>query len=89
VKQPTSRQPLQKIQETGVQPIDLVRGLQPGDAEGSATRATAVWTEMEHVVARIKLLGVAIAALKNRHVTEALEKSPVDTPHPPATVLAL
>ena len=84
-----SQQPLQQIQKTAVEPVDVVAFPQPHHAVGSADRTTASRTQVIAEPVRRELLAVTLGAFVNGQVVEAFEERPVDPPQLSATLSAL
>jgi hypothetical protein len=76
----SARQAFQQVKKTGVERVDVVPFLQPRDAQRPAARAPAIFAEVIAVQAGKRFDVVAIAALVNGQVREALPKRAVDPP---------
>src|SRR5579863_4306308 len=85
---PATRQALQEIEHAPIGRIDLIRFLEPDQAESAAFGAAGVGAEMIAVAARHELFAFAFLAFVNGHVTETFGKSPMDPAYFAATLPA-
>ncbi len=86
--QAPAQQVLHCIQQTGLDRIDVIAGLQPDYAVRTALRATALLSKVIAVGACNVLSLAAIAAAVDGHVAEALDKCAMNAPELSATARA-